>query len=495
MAAFSRRYLQISAIFGSSNFNRIKYYIIEALMIIVASIILCIILIMVAHQLLLKHFSLDLLQGNAGFISAIVCVFVLLCVIGGLMPFLKQQSFHLLTGSLFDKKESLSPRGISRSLIVIQYATSTALMISVIVMMRQTNYALKTSMGENSGNLICLEDMHTEVQSKFSVFKQELLKFNSIQAVTAMLDPPGGEANDMFAFEMEGYTRNESENISMIGVLPCDYSFTRVFNLKLLAGEDFSPVNMDNEGSGEFLINRSALKRLGYSRPEHIIGKNFKFLFDDIQIPAGQIIGVVDDFRLSGIKKRVEPLVMFKRGDVWLINFIISFEPGMERQALKNVEKVWKNMFPDHPFQFRYLNSIYRNVYQSELLQTTLLMIFTIMAMFIGSMGLLGLSLLTTQRRTKEIGIRMVNGAGVGEILTMLNWYFIRWILLSLVLAIPVAWYGMNKWLENFEYKVTPAIWIFALASLITIVIALVTVSFQSWNTANRNPVESLRYE
>lgn len=237
------------------------------------------------------------------------------------------------------------------------------------------------------------------------------------------------------------------------------------------------------------------MKRLGYNKAENIIGKNFRLLFEDVNIPSGKIIGVVDDFRLSGIKKRVEPLVLFKRNDVWLINFILSPEAGMNEQAIRDIARVWGEMFPEHPFEYRYVSGIYRNVYKAELLQTGLITLFTIIALFISSMGLLGLSLLTTQRRTKEIGIRVVNGASVREILTMLNWYFVKWILISFVIAIPIAWLGMQKWLENFVYKVPLSAWIFLLAGIITVLVALVTVSVQSWRAANRHPVDALRYE
>jgi putative ABC transport system permease protein len=203
----------------------------------------------------------------------------------------------------------------------------------------------------------------------------------------------------------------------------------------------------------------------------------------------------VEDFHLSGIKKQVEPLVLFKRSDVWLINFIVSAESGMQKRALADIEHVWKKMFPEHPFEYRFVNEIYRHVYKAELLQSRLLTLFTIVSLFVSSIGLLGLSLLTTQRRTKEIGIRVVNGARFKEILAMLNWYFIQWILISFIIAIPLAWYGMHKWLENFAYKISLNAWIFVVAGLITVIIALVTVSLQSWKAARRNPVEALRYE
>ena len=353
-------------------------------------------------------------------------------------------------------------------------------------------------MGVKENNLICFENVHSNVQQKFEVFKAELLKYNSIEFVSAMLEPPGGEANDMFQFTMEGYIKNEiNEADNMIGIFPCDYSFASIFNLHFLSGNNFSKKNEDNEGSGEYIINESAMKRLHYTDPDKIIGKEFGLIFDNdvAKIPKGKIIGVVKDFHLSSIKKKIEPLVLFKRKDIWLLDFVVSFRPGMRAIALSNIESVWTKMFPEHLFQYEYVSSMYMNLYKRELLQAKLLAVFTFIALFICSVGLLGMSLLTTQRRTKEIGIRKVNGAKIYQIMIMLNWDFIKWIVISFAIAIPFAFLAMNKWLEGFAYKTALSWWIFALAGLAAIFIALITVSVQSWKAASRNPVDALKYE
>jgi len=497
MAAFSDRYIQVSRIFGSPGFIRVKYYLAEGMIIVAFTICLSGIFLCLAHIMLLKSFSLNLMKGNGAFIAIIIALFGCLIILTSLLVLLKPKVNRSPKEAFFQNYALMYRRRVSKSLIVLQYGISTALIIAVIVMIRQMNFALETSMGKDTGELICFEDMHSDVQTEFGIFKQELLKYQSVRSVTAMLDPPGGEANDMFAFEMEGYGQSERENFNMIGILPCDYSFADVFRLKFLAGKDFSPVNEDHEGSGEFILNETAMKKLGYIRPDMIIGKSFKLLFDieNLKIPAGKIIGVVEDFHLSGAKKQVEPLVIFKRNDVWLINFVVALEPGVQKKGLADILQVWGNMFPDHPFEYRYVHDIYRHVYKAEILQSRLLTLFTIISLFISSIGLLGLSLLTTQRRTKEIGIRVVNGASIREILMMLNWYFIQWILISFVIAIPLSWYGMHKWLENFAYKTRVEGWIFMVAGLITVAVALITVSLQSWKAARRNPVEALRYE
>ena len=355
-------------------------------------------------------------------------------------------------------------------------------------------------MGVQQDNVICFESVHASIQQKFGVLKEELLQYNSIESVSAMLEPPGGEANDMFPFEMEGYeTEDPGQNSDGIGVFPCDYSFASIFNLQFLAGTNFTDNNKDNEGSGEYIINKAAMERLHYSNPEDIVGKDFKLIFSSpgsgITIPKGKIIGVVEDFHLSSLRKQVEPLVLFKRDKLWLLNFVVSFKTGMKDEALADMRKVWNELFPEYPFQYEHVNAMYKRVYKAELLQARLLSVFTLIALFICSMGLFGLALIITQNRTKEIGVRKVNGARVSEILTLLNKDYIKWVALAFVIACPAAWFAMDKWLENFAYKTTLSWWIFVVAGVLALAIALFTVSFQPYRAASRNPVEALRYE
>jgi len=409
-------------------------------------------------------------------------------IIAGILPVVNR-----LSG-----RKQVGKRVISKGLIVIQYTISIALMVAVLIINRQTNFALESSMGLETDQMICFEDVHSELQLKFSEFKEELLKYNSIESVSAMMEPPGGEANDMFRFTMEGFVPDESNpRDDYIGIFPCDYSFASIFNLIFLAGDNFAETNEDNEGSGEYIINESAMRRLNYTDPLDIIGKQFDLSFDygEIPIPSGKIIGVVEDFHLSSIKRKIDPLVLFKRKDLWLINFVVAFQPGMQEQALADLERVWEDLYPAYPMDFDYLSSMYRNLYSTELLQTRLLSGFTFIALFICSMGLLGLSLLSTQRRIREIGIRRANGAETREIVNMLNWDFMKWIILSFILAIPLAYMALEKWLENYVYKTKLSWWVFALAGILAMIIALLTVSVQSWRASRKNPVEALRYE
>jgi putative ABC transport system permease protein len=496
MAGFSSKFMAVNRVLGSSKNTNLKYFLTESLIVVSLSILLFIIFSIPVQSIIKNSFNLNLMEGNFLLIVAVVSIFSLMGIFSGIQPVLKRKSGRLNSG--VGKYDALKTSSIAanKGIIVFQYTFTIVLIAAVLVISRQTNYALDNSMGVTEDNVICFESVHASIQQKFDLFKSELLKYQTVESVSAMLEPPGGEANDMFPFEMEGY-QQEDDSQERLGVFPCDYSFANLFNLKFVSGANFSEKFEDNEGSGEYIINEAALYQLNYSNPDSIVGKQFQLIspVPGIEIPKGKIIGVVKDFHLSSIKKKVRPLVLFKRKNLWMINFVISYKDGRRQEAIDDIRTVWNEIFPAYPFNYEHVSTMYRQVYKTEILQARLLSVFTLLSVFICSMGLLGLSLLISQQRTKEIGIRKVNGAKVSEILAMLNKDFVKWVAIAFVIATPVAYYAMNKWLENFAYKTSLSWWIFALAGLLALGIALITVSFQSWKAATKNPVESLRYE
>jgi putative ABC transport system permease protein len=496
MAGFNSKFISINRILGSTRNTNLKYFLTESLIIVGTSIVLTLLISVPSNFIIEKQLGINLFRENTAWSVLIIGLFCLLGILAGLLPVLKQnirKIYRQTSSSLLNTKSIF----VSKGIIITQYSLAIMLIASVTVISRQTNFALNNSMGMKEDNIICFESVHANIQQKFEVFKAELLKNNSIESVSAMLEPPGGEANDMFQFEMEGFQKSEDKRQSLIGVFPCDYSFAKLFGLNFLGGSNFSEKNLDTEGSGEYIINETALHYLNFTHASDAIGKDFKLISSaqGIEIPRGKIIGVVEDFHLSSMKKKVNPMVMFKRDKMWLINFVISYKPGMRSTALSDIRKVWNDLFPTYPFSYESVGAMYHKVYKTELLQARLLTIFTIISIFISSMGLLGISLLITQQRVKEIGVRKVNGARISEVLVLLNKSFVKWVLVAFVIATPIAWYAMSQWLTNFAYQTPLSWWIFALSGLLALGIALLTVSWQSWKAATRNPVEALRYE
>jgi putative ABC transport system permease protein len=496
MAGLYIKFIAISRISGASNNVNLRYFIYECLLILAATVAMTAVMVLLAQSYILKNYRISLIEGNFILILYMIFLFIILGLFSGLQPYFLQQ-FNKLRPSVSENSFKFKTKFISKGIIVPQFMFAMMLLVAVLVITLQTRFALSHSMGERNGNIICFESVHADVQQKFEHFKSELLKYNSIESVTAMLEPPGGEANDMFGFELEGRPEGEDRQAERIGVFPCDYSFPGVFNLEFLGGNSFSKSNSDAEGSGEYIINEAAMHELGFSNPEEIIGKGFRLIFavPGIEIPRGSIIGVVRDFHLSSMKKQVNPLVMFKRDKLWLMNFVVAYKPAMKEEAIADLEKVWDEMFPAYPFYYEPVDVMYQKVYQTELLQARLLSVFTVISLFICSIGLLGLSLLTTQQRIKEIGIRKVNGAGSLQVLYLLNRDFMKWVIIAFALACPIAWYAMDLWLEGFAYRISLSWWIFLLAGTMVTGTAFLAVSWQSWKAATMNPVEELRYE
>ncbi|MFO7369178.1 MAG: ABC transporter permease [Bacteroidales bacterium] len=498
MASYQSKFLYINSILGSSRKTNLSYFLYEGIAITILTLILTIFISILVKRFIHNNFQLDLGSGSGLLFSIIVLSFSLLCVMFSTLPLLKTALTNLKTNSKFGSSVEKKVKGMSKTLITAQYLFSIVLIITVLVIAKQTDFALNKGLGVKENNVICLDFVHQNVQKKFELFKEELLKHSSIESVSAMMEPPGGQANDMFPFEMEGYKPDKNSNeYERIGVFPCDYSFPEVFNLKFLSGNTFTETNDENEGSGEYIINESAMRRLGHNEPSLIIGKDFQVLsiVSGVQIPRGKIIGVVEDFHLSTVKNEVEPLVLFKRKDLWIGTFAISHKSGMRENAISDLTKAWNKLFPEYALQYQFVDSMYKKIYKSEILQAKLLSVFTIIALIICSMGLSGSTLIVTRNRVKEIGLRKVNGAKVLDILAMLNAEFIKWVIIAFVVACPLSWYAMTKWLENFAYKTELSWWIFALSGCVTITVVLFTVNWQSWRAANRNPIEALRYE
>ena len=496
MSGFNDKFIAITRVMGSARNTQLKYSLIESLIVLSLAFILAMVISIPLQSVIQAYYGINLLAGNSLMLALIILVFLFLGLFAGIQPVFKK-AFNRLNVQTTYKPNHKQSLAMSKSILVVQYAFAILLIVAVFVISMQTRYVLDKSMGAEAENVICLTSVHQSVQKKFPTFKTELLKYNSIQSVSAMMEPPGGETNDMFEFELEGYVPLDENQNNRLGVLPCDYSLADVFQLEFLSGSNFSETFLDNEGAGEYIINESALKQLNYTDPEAIVNKGFKLItnINGIDLPAGKIVGVVKDFHLSNMRMKVNPLVMFKRKNLWLAEIVIALKPGMQENSVSTIEQVWTDQFPEYPFRYEYVGSMYEKVYKTELLQAKLLALFTFLSVFICSIGMLGLSLLMAEQRTKEIGIRKVNGAKVSEILGMLNKEIIIWVLIALVIATPAAYYFMGKWLESFAYKISLSWWIFVLAGAVALGIALITVSWQSWRAATRNPVEALRYE
>ena len=305
------------------------------------------------------------------------------------------------------------------------------------------------------------------------------------------MEPPSRQILDATPFIAEGMSEHEDESITYI--LPVDSNFIDFFKLNILAGTGF-PRGPIDDAEPDFIINESAAKIMGWRSPEEAVGKRLELKPGYATINTGRVVGVVNDFYFSDLKKRVKPLVLFQRPN-WYFSIVIKTGSTDFNATLSAIKEKWDSLFPQYPFEYHFVDDLYENIYSAELKQGTILGIFSLIGLFIACLGLFGLAAFVTEQRTKEIGVRKALGATVANIVSMLSWEFLLQALVATLIAWAAAYLAMSKWLENFAYRTEIKISFFIISSLIAIGIALLTVGFQAVKAAVADPVKALKYE
>lgn len=447
---------------------------------------------------------------------SISTLFVLLLVIVMILPVVRyfvkgffnwNRNFEQ---SLLSKSKSLAMRGF----IVAQVAISVFVIAMTIGVSKQMGYVLNTQLGGKSDSIIVLQNQPEQVLKNFDKLKEELLSDPRILGVTAVMEPPAGAIKDKALFTLEGKTQE-----STIDLLCVDDDFFNFFGLNTIAGTMFprypftyewemnnieatlgmlpgkKPAVLD-EYSDNFLINRTALGLLGYSSAQEAIGKRIRLTSHPIldMIPGGKIVGVVEDFKYTSMFEKERPLLIMQRR-LFTSHFLIRFDPKKAKEALASINQTWLKINPNYPFNYEYLPDTYRSVYYNEFNTKRFLNYFSLLSLLISSLGLAVMMSFFIRYRLKEIGIRKVNGANTKDILFLLNKELIIWVLMAIAIASPLAYFAMKRWLQNFAYQTSVNLWIFVEAGLVALIVAFVTVSWQSYKAASMNPVDAIRHE
>jgi putative ABC transport system permease protein len=294
---------------------------------------------------------------------------------------------------------------------------------------------------------------------------------------------PGTEIKNSRVFGIPVEGRNTEKRIAMYYV---DNQFFNTYGLTLLAGDNFG-ANLKEE-SNKIILNESALTYYDFKDAVSTVGKILRSGKQEVSIKA-----VLKDFNQQSLKELPNPIAFFNQP----ANVYYTIKASMTGidQLIPELEKIWVAHYPDNPFNYFFLDDFYDEQYLADKRFSGLFLASSLLAIIIACLGLSGLSAYAITRRTKEIGIRKTNGARISQVLVLLNKDFVKWVLIAIVIAVPIAWFTMNRWLENYAYRIEISWWIYVLAGVIAVSIALITVSWQSWRAAARNPVESLRYE
>jgi len=375
-------------------------------------------------------------------------------------------------------------------LVVFQFTISVVLIIGTITIYRQVKFMRHHDLGFELEGLIVLDgprilraDSYESYMNNLESFKNEIRSLSMVSNITSSSSVPGIEIkySRVFGIPVEG--RNTEKKIEMYYV---DNQFFDTYGLTLITGNNFGAAI--REESNNIIINESALPYFGFEDAVSTIG--------DILRGGNQVVtvkGIVNDFNQLSLKELPRPIGFFNQPAN--LFYTIKAEMTNVSKLISELEKIWISCYPGNPFHYFFLDDFYDEQYRAEQRFSGLFLASSLLAIIIACLGLSGLSAYSITRRTKEIGIRKANGAGISRVMVLLNKDFVIWVAIAFIIACPVAWYAMNQWLRNFAYKTELSWWIFALAGIMAMIIALLTVSWQSWRAATRNPAETLRYE
>jgi predicted permease len=412
-----------------------------------------------------------------------VGITLIVSLLAGLYPALVMSDFQPIMALKSKMSNTVAPGSFSlrRGLIVFQFVLSQVLIIGTIVVTRQLDLFHNQPLGFNKDAIITVTLPNSEIKQKQSL-RNQFLEIPGVQKVSFCQNNPSSDGNWRGVFNFSG------SGVSDITIVmrPADQAYINTYGLTLLAGRDLTET--DNLESG-VIVNEKVLKIMNISNPQDAVGKPITTFGRNTTI-----VGVVKDFHAFTLHQQIQPILLFNdpnRARLAGIKINTSDIKG----TLAKVESVYKSTFPENIFEYQFLDQTIASFYREEEKLSHIFTVFSGIAILIGCLGLFGLISFIAMQRTKEIGIRKVNGARLVEILALLNRDFALWIAIAFVIACPAAWYIMNSWLQKFAYKVELSWWIFALSGLSAMGIALLTVSWQSWKAAAQNPVEALKYE
>jgi putative ABC transport system permease protein len=401
---------------------------------------------------------------------------LLIALISGMVPvhyFKKTPASAIIKMKRFGNGSS---NLLNKPLIIVQFFIAILFIVSAITIKKQVNYINHKNLGFDKDMLVYVDlRSYNLTPSEAGVLKEKLVADSRIQNVSY--------SSGIFGDVRRGISAELNGKKLLYRRIPADPDYVKTMGYKIVEGRDFSKDMKTDETSEAYIINQTLVRAFEMENPLQE------------KLNDHPIIGVVEDFNFEPVQNSIQPVALLCKPSeaLWIANIRLSSNDL--KGSVQYVESAFKTLKPGSPFRYSFADDRIATYYKKEVQFSRLSSIFSIVNILISCIGLVGLVLFAINGRIKEIGIRKVNGAKVSEILTMLNKDFIKWVAIAFMIATPVAWFAMHKWLETFAYKTTLSWWIFALAGLLALGIALLTVSWQSWKAATRNPIEALRYE
>lgn len=370
---------------------------------------------------------------------------------------------------------------IRQALVIVQFALSIMLIMGTLIAQQQMTYIQEKHLGYDREQVVYIDKIG-DMMKQYGPFKEQLKQSPHVVSVTAVSTLP----THIFSYGGTPVFPGRAEDFQVNFLFSLiDEGYLETFNMKMAQGRFFS-FEEPGDSLKSFVINETAARLMGMEEP---VGSPFNYWGMD-----GQIIGVVKDFHTNGFVEPIYPLILMLSQD-WISKVAIKLAAKNPKDGLDAIQSIWGSLYPHIPFEYQFMDEEFDRQYRTEKQTTSLFNYLAYLAIFISCLGLFGLAAFTVERRSKEIGLRKVLGANLKDIMRMLLWHFTRPVLFSILIAAPLAWYIMTNWLEGFEYHITPGIWVIGVATCLAIMIAWLTVGFQSFRASLTNPAEVLRNE
>jgi putative ABC transport system permease protein len=408
-------------------------------------------------------------------VAGYIGIFLLTGLLAGFYPALVLSSFNPVQ-SLYNRNQYAGKNYLSKGLVILQFTLATFLIISTITIYSQFTYLMHFDLGYNDKNVVSINAFGVD-KTKMAVFKSELLKDPAITAVTA---DQGGRWGTMAHI-------NGGQQM-MFDMKHVDEDYLPLFQVPIVKGRNFSKA-ITSDSTNSILVNEEFVKQAGWKKP---IGQVVDFFYEKKKY---NVVGVVKDYHFLSLTEKMSPILYTMKNDMEWGNAFVRINNKNKSEALNRIQKEFRSEFPFIPYQYKFKEAEVAEQYDKEAKWKQIVTFGAILTIFISCIGLFGLATLSAERRKKEIGIRKVLGASVEGIVRKLSTDFAVLVVISAVISAPAAWWAMHRWLENYPYRININAWIFLLAAVFVLLIALVTVSFQTIKAAIANPVNSLRSE
>jgi len=478
----------IQKMIGAQKKNIYRQFFYEAIIIISASGLLGLLLAVMLLPILnhLTSLSVSVVQlFNYKSLVLILFSVVALAALSSYIPFVVVNNQNLQLALKNQMQVGTKKSNAKYVLAAFQFLITIVLISSTIAVNKQIYYINTTDLGFNKNDATILFFIEEKPTENYNLLKNQLSRYPQIKAMSLSHSSPG-TVGMQWGGELQH--NGKTSHVSFFSV-PVTPGYMEMMGYRMKEGRFFSDSLASDKGC--FILNETATRKYGIAQSP------LEAKFTDFGDNIGKIIGVVQDFNFESLHEKVKPLAFCYVPQWGGMCSLVNIKTGTDDLAATKriVETEYKKLLPGKAFECFTIKDIFSEYYTKDNNLNKIITAFSLLAILIGCLGLIGIVNITIVSKTKEIGIRKVNGAKVSEILAMLNKDFVKWVIIAFVIATPIAYYAMHKWLENFAYKTTLSWWIFALAGLLALSIALLTVSWQSWRAATRNPVEALRYE